>query len=163
MNDRRRWLPVGILCLAFLLIAACQRTDWESNIAAGLKAYRQGRDAKAEKLFLAALGEADGFGPQDPRLATSLNNLATVYHSEGKYAEAEPLYRQSLAIIEKILGPEHRHVATSLENYAALLRKTKRNHKAAKMEARAKAIRMKHAQENPRGPSEVKWRELAQV
>ena len=38
---------------------------------------------------------------------------------------------------------------SDLENYAALLRETDREDKAEEMEARAKAIRAKHAQENP--------------
>ncbi len=54
---------------------------------------------------------------------------------------AEPLYQRSLAIWENALGPEHPHVATSLENYAALLRQTARVDEAARMEARAEAIR----------------------
>ena len=49
----------------------------------------------------------------------------------------------------KALGPEHPDVAQSLENYAALLRKTGRATEAAKMEARAKAIRAKRAEQNP--------------
>ncbi len=40
-------------------------------------------------------------------------------------------------------------MATSLKNYAALLRNTERTTEAAKMEARAKTIRAKHAKENP--------------
>ncbi len=69
--------------------------------------------------------------------------------NQGKYAEAEPLYKRSLAIREKALGPQHPDVAQSLENYAALLRNMNREDEVAKMEARAKAIRAKHAQENP--------------
>ncbi len=69
--------------------------------------------------------------------------------SQGKYADAEPLYKRALAIWEKALGPEHPHVATSLENYAALLRKTGRGNEAAKLKARAKAIRAKHSEQNP--------------
>ena len=88
-------------------------------------------------------------GPEHPDVATSLNNLASLYYAQGKYAEAEPLYKRALPIDEKALGPDHPHVATSLENYAALLRKTGRTTDAAKMEARAKAIRAKHARENP--------------
>ncbi len=57
--------------------------------------------------------------------------------------EAEPLYQRSLATYEKVLGPEHPTVATSLENYAALLRQTARADEAERMEARAKAIRAK--------------------
>ena len=76
-------------------------------------------------------------------MAASLNNLAGLYQEQGKYAEAEPLYRRSLAILEKALGPEHPDVAESLENYAELLRETGREDKAEEMEARAKAIRAK--------------------
>ena len=79
----------------------------------------------------------------------TLNNLAWLYHTQGRYAEAEPLYQRALAIREKALGPEHPEVAASLENYAALLRETSRDTEAEKMEARAKAIRAKHAKENP--------------
>ena len=50
------------------------------------------------------------------------NNLALLYKTQGKDSEAEPLHKRSLAIREKALGPEHPHVATTLEDYAALLR-----------------------------------------
>ena len=60
-----------------------------------------------------------------------------------KYTEAEPLYQRALAIWEKALGPEHPNVATSLENYAALLRNMNREAEAVQMEAHAKAIRGK--------------------
>ncbi len=76
-------------------------------------------------------------------MATSFNNLALLYDAQGKYAEAEPLYKRSLAILLKALGPDHPNVATSLENYAALLRKLNRAAEAEPMEARAKAIRGK--------------------
>jgi hypothetical protein len=40
-------------------------------------------------------------------------------------------------------------VKTAVENYADLLRKTNREAEAVKMAARAEAIRIKHARENP--------------
>ncbi|MCH8952376.1 MAG: tetratricopeptide repeat protein [Proteobacteria bacterium] len=55
----------------------------------------------------------------------SLNNLAALYDDQGNYAEAAPLYRRSLAIRENTLGPEHPDVAKVLDNYAALLRKSR--------------------------------------
>ena len=79
----------------------------------------------------------------------SLDRLATLYQAQGKYADAEPLYKRELVNFEKSLGPEHLQLAKSLANYAALLRKTERGAEATKMEARAKAIRAKHAKENP--------------
>ena len=40
-------------------------------------------------------------------MGTSLNNLAMLYQAQGRYTEAEPLYRRSLAIREKALGLDH--------------------------------------------------------
>ena len=57
--------------------------------------------------------------------------------------------KHSLSIREKTLGPEHHHVATSLLNYAALLRTTGRSDEAERMETRAKAIRARNAKQNP--------------
>ncbi len=75
-----------------------------------------------------------------------ITTAATGY--QGRYAESEPFYKRALTIVEKALGPEHPNVATSLENYALLLRATGRTAEADKMEARAKAIRVKRAKEN---------------
>jgi len=82
-------------------------------------------------------------------VATSLNNLAGLYYTQGQYAQAEPLYQGALAIREKALGPEHPQVAAVLENYAALLHKLNRDGEADELEARAQAISAKHAQEIP--------------
>lgn len=38
-------------------------------------------------------------------MASALDNLASVYKDEARYAEAEPLYKQALAIREKALPP----------------------------------------------------------
>ncbi len=59
-------------------------------------------------------------GPDHPDTATSLNNLAELYKSQGKYIEAEPLYQRAIAIDEKALGPEHPGLATDLNNLAGL-------------------------------------------
>ena len=84
-------------------------------------------------------------GPDHPNVAQSLNNLATLYHAQRKYVEAEPLYKRALTIWEKALGPDHPNVALALENYAKLLRQTNRQMEATAMEVRAKAIRAKQA------------------
>ena len=93
-----------------------------------------------------ARGQGDAFRTrlaQRRRQSLSLNNLAVLYKAQGRYTEAEAFHQHSLAIYEKALGPEHPDVAQSLENYADLLRETGRGAEAAKMEARAKAIRAK--------------------
>ena len=82
-------------------------------------------------------------------MAHSLNNLARLYQAQGKYADAEPLHKRALAIWESALGPEHPNVAKGLENYASLRRKMGLSAEAARLEAQARAIRAKHAKENP--------------
>jgi tetratricopeptide (TPR) repeat protein len=52
--------------------------------------------------------------------ATRLIHEAIALYRAGKFAQAEPLFRQVLAIAEKALGPEHPNVATSLNNLAGL-------------------------------------------
>jgi tetratricopeptide (TPR) repeat protein len=79
-------------------------------------------------------------GPDHPDVATSLNNLALLYKTQGHYAKAEPLYKRSLAIREKALGPDHPDVANSLVNLAALYRATKRSTEAEALEMRAAKI-----------------------
>ena len=46
---------------------------------------------------------------------------------QGKYDEAEPLFRRAIDIGEKTLGPEHPNLATGLNNLARLLRAQVRN------------------------------------
>jgi tetratricopeptide (TPR) repeat protein len=59
---------------------------------------------------------------EHPELATTLNNLASVYAHRGSYAEAESLHRRALAIKERALGPDHPDVAAALNNLAELYR-----------------------------------------
>jgi tetratricopeptide (TPR) repeat protein len=49
-----------------------------------------------------------------------VNNLADLYSAQGRYADAEPLYKRALAIREKALGPDHPDVAQSVNNLADL-------------------------------------------
>ena len=53
-------------------------------------------------------------------MATAKNNLALLYSEQGKYAEAEPLYKRALEIGKKTFGPDHPDVATSLNRLAIL-------------------------------------------
>ncbi len=55
-----------------------------------------------------------------PDMATSLGRLASLYHDQGRYSEAKPLYLQALEIWQRQLGEDHPFVATSLNNLAGL-------------------------------------------
>ncbi len=82
----------GLLCLLLWPAhAVAQEADWERHMRASLAAYQQGHYAEAVNQTKAALSLAEAFGPDDPRLATTLNNLALLYDGQGRYTEAEPL------------------------------------------------------------------------
>ena len=115
-------------------------TTWKKYMKAGVEAHQRGQYAKAEKQLLVALKEAEKFGEQDARLAMSLNNLAELYRTQGKYAAAESLCRRALAIREKALGPEHPDVATVLNNLAVLYKVQEKYTAAEPLYRRALAI-----------------------
>lgn len=103
VNNKLTLLLLTVLYLGFGSgNAPAQNTSWEKHTDSGTKAFQQGLYGKAEELFLAALEEAETFGAEDLRVATSLNNLGVVFSAQGKYAEAEPLSRQALATWEKL-------------------------------------------------------------
>ena len=104
--------------------------------------YRaQGAYAKAEPLCQRALALAEGaHGPEHPATAGVVGNLLTVYLAQGRYGEAAPLFQRSVTLKERLLGPKHPDLASSLNNYAAFLRKTQNDREAATWEARARAI-----------------------
>jgi Flp pilus assembly protein TadD len=77
----------------------------------------------------------------NPDLATSLNNLAYLYYSTGRYAEAEPLYVRSLAIKEQELGANHPETAVSMNNLASLYYSTGRYAEAEPLLIRSLAIK----------------------
>jgi tetratricopeptide (TPR) repeat protein len=70
----------------------------------GMASYASGAYCAAEEpLTRSLMINEKVLGPDHPDVATSLNNLASLYNTQGKYAEAEPLYKRSLAI-RKSLG-----------------------------------------------------------
>ena len=73
-------------------------------------------------------------------LQLSLNNLAGLYDDQGRYAEAEPLYKRALAIREKALGPDHPDVATIAEQSGGALRRSRPLCRAEPLFKRALAI-----------------------
>jgi tetratricopeptide (TPR) repeat protein len=72
------------------------------------------------ELCLEVIRERHGDSSEHPTVAVSLNNLALLYDSQGRYSEAEPLYLKALAMWKRLLGEEHPSVATSLNNLAGL-------------------------------------------
>jgi Tfp pilus assembly protein PilF len=59
-------------------------------------------------------------GPDHPRSAATLSNLAWVLSEQGEFARARPLFNRALTTYEKALGPEHPDTNRVRSNLAAL-------------------------------------------
>jgi hypothetical protein len=97
-------------------LARAERLDGD-----GVRLYGEGKFSEAvtkakqsRDLRKQVLGETHS------TYATSLYNLAALYHKMGAYARAEPLYLQSRDIRKQALGETHPDYATSLNNLALL-------------------------------------------
>jgi tetratricopeptide (TPR) repeat protein len=83
-----------------------------------------------------------GVGTEDQvRLTKSLNNLAALYHLQGKYQMAEDVYETCLDIKLALYGDQHLETAINIHNMAALQCARKRWEKAEILYKRALEIR----------------------
>jgi tetratricopeptide (TPR) repeat protein len=79
-------------------IVAPAEVEWISENAAAADALKKGRGADAVRSFSKAVQIAEKFGPDDDRLAESLNGLAQAYDLQGDSAGAGSVYRRMLSI-----------------------------------------------------------------
>jgi serine/threonine protein kinase/tetratricopeptide (TPR) repeat protein len=115
-SSKRRWgawtLVIGgaaalfailVIGLAIALYLSGSDSVWKGNTEAERKAFREGRYLEAVNYAQAAVKDAEAFGPQDPRLATSLHNAGELYTRLERYDEAERFLQRALSIREKTL------------------------------------------------------------
>src|SRR6266852_2759637 len=131
------------LSLCVCAPALAGEAEWAAHMSTGEIANRAGDYRTAAAGYEAALREAESFGASDPRLATTLNDLAELYKTQGRLADAEPLYRRVLGIREKVLGPDHPDVGTSFNNLAVLYKTQGRFAEAEPLYRRSLGIREK--------------------
>ncbi len=127
-----RWFE--LLLWRFWPAYAQRREDtWLAHVDAGVAAQQQGDYAEAEAQLTAAIAMARKFGPDDPRVASSLTYLGSLYHEQERYADAEPLFEMSLAKLEKIVGRDNPAFASQLLFLANVYRQQARYDEAESM------------------------------
>lgn len=87
-----------------LVYAQRAGVEWDGLNQQVFELYQQCEYSRALVVGQQALELAiKNAGPDHYDVATSLNNLASIYDTQGDYARAEPLYKRSLAIRKKRL------------------------------------------------------------
>jgi predicted Ser/Thr protein kinase len=69
---------------------------------------------------------AEKFGPSDPKVLTSANNLAAAYRAAGQFEKAIPHFERTLERQSSTLGPDHPDTLRTTQNLAELLAKVGR-------------------------------------
>jgi tetratricopeptide (TPR) repeat protein len=146
-------LPVFLIVFTLLMpaapavplsfVALAQETLWQTWREGGLKALQDGRLDEAERLLIAALEQAEKYGMEDLRVADAANDLAVVYATAGRLAEAELLFRRALIIGEKGLGGDHPGVGATIQNLGILYATQQKYRDAEPLLKRALAINLK--------------------
>src|SRR6266568_5158539 len=72
---------MGVLLAAPFALADPPAGTWTASFESGVQARKTAKYADAERLLRKAVQEAERFGPQDDRLAKSLNELGITLRS----------------------------------------------------------------------------------
>ncbi|MFQ5542301.1 MAG: tetratricopeptide repeat protein [Candidatus Binatia bacterium] len=95
-----------------------RRKHWERSMVAAQTASQEGRYNEAEMMFNALLEKAEeDFGPEDPKVASAIRNLAMLYQAQGRYTDAELLLHKALAIMDNV-DPDNLETSAVLEQLA---------------------------------------------
>ncbi|MFT3791838.1 MAG: serine/threonine-protein kinase [Rudaea sp.] len=107
-----------VIEIAKKLFGAISREAFAGYGFLGYIQFYRGKDAAAERAFRTILGMLQQGDWQNStqvvRVLDTQGKLGYTLTSQGRYAEAEPLLRDSLALCRKILGPKHTLVAYAL-------------------------------------------------
>jgi len=74
-------------------------------------------------IVVAGIGNLATCGNKHPDDVTTLNNMALLYMQQGKYEEAEPLYKRALDILQRTFPNGHPNIDTCENNYAIMKQK----------------------------------------
>jgi len=100
----------------------------------------QGRYGEAVVVGRRALAIAAEVLSDSDAAATAALAIGQALSHQGEFEEAEPYFKQSLAIHQRTQGPESMAYAETLQQYAQFLRRTKRPTEASVLEIRAQAL-----------------------
>ena len=109
-----------VLILLCLTLPVAGQNSWEEKNQTGEKAFREGKLADANRLFVEALHDAQQFGEKDVRLAPIYNNLALVAFVRNNFIASEEMYEKAISVVEGARGPEDPLLLPILENLTRL-------------------------------------------
>lgn len=107
--------PLLLVLAVALWPATAWAQDWDSLVQQFNQLYREGRFQEAARVGERALRVAEKtYGPQDPKVAETLDALAVTYNALEDFGKALPYIERALAIYERQGGPESKELVSAL-------------------------------------------------
>jgi tetratricopeptide (TPR) repeat protein len=123
--------------------------EWQDLTDEALKHYQYGNNKEAVAVAKEAVKIAEEiFGPDDLRVAGSMDNLATYLAATGRIEEADRLYRKVLSMLEKKLPSDDSYLAIFMDYLALFYEKIGDGKYANELRAHATKIRLKKNEKN---------------
>jgi tetratricopeptide (TPR) repeat protein len=134
----------------FRFLIQVQQNTPEKLVSMGMKLaalyQKEGKSKEAEALCQQIAATIQKlYEPNDPRVVPSLTNIATSEFRLGYYTGAELLFKRVIDVLESSKYRNSSDMASALENYAVLLKKTGRPEEAKTFLDRADLIRVNSA------------------
>lgn len=121
-------VPFYMKLKPFLLIFGLLQTppSFGSELTLGQDAYEDGDLPKAQLHFEAAVTELSEAGAHDKAYSEALNKLGNCYYMEGKFGEAESVFKKLVSLDEGLYGKNSIELASDVYS---LLRPVRRLHR----------------------------------
>lgn len=100
-----------LLAIFAAIIPLAQAGDFKASMDIANRLREQGDFAAAERALVSLLTEV---GERDTRRAVVLHELGSVYHSQGRFREAESRYKTALALLSESTGNQRLNCTLSL-------------------------------------------------
>jgi tetratricopeptide (TPR) repeat protein len=107
--------------------------QWNADEESAERAFLEAHYTEAERLWAVALADAAKIGPEDLKVAQTLNQMTHLFIHEGRLKEAEPLLKRALSIREKSLGKDNILTAETLGNLALIEKRLGHDAEAEKL------------------------------
>ena len=90
--------------------------EWQSQLGSFVEKYLADYNKALDCYQLALRITLEQYGEEHPDVATTYNNIGTIFAHQGEYAQALEYYSKSLDIKKKIFGKEHPILVKSYNN-----------------------------------------------
>lgn len=138
---------LSIICACSILSIA-QDLLWESYMKKGMGAFQRGDYIEAERMSLAALKELSHIEKQDKksidRFKTTLDLLSNTLLAERKYADAEPVMKKLLELVELTTEESEPDLAVVLNNIGLALTEQRKFKEAETVLRRSLSLRERY-------------------